>query len=111
MPKYAPYFSIEERQEWENLLASMEEGGIENSGKWPLVDILMDKESQNTPQRHLDPTSEFSNDEQQPIQAVHLGTKQKRPQQPVLKLGDMVAVYLEEFSNEWPRVSKVLEMT
>ncbi|XP_063960030.1 uncharacterized protein LOC129283839 [Lytechinus pictus] len=42
---------------------------------------------------------------------VHLGTKQKRPQQPVLKLGDMVAVYLEEFSNEWPRVSKVLEMT
>ncbi|XP_063953891.1 uncharacterized protein LOC135153716 [Lytechinus pictus] len=72
LPKYAPYFSIEESQEWENLLASMEEGGIEDSGKWPLVDILMDKESQNTPQRHLDPTSEFSNDEQQPIQAVHL---------------------------------------
>ncbi|XP_041484825.1 uncharacterized protein LOC121431353 isoform X1 [Lytechinus variegatus] len=42
---------------------------------------------------------------------VHLGTKQKRPQHPLLKLGDMVAVYLAEFSNKWPRVSKVLEMT
>lgn len=42
---------------------------------------------------------------------VQLGPKRKRPLQPVLKLGDMVGVYLEEFRNEWPQVGQVLDIT
>ncbi|XP_030853406.1 uncharacterized protein LOC105447505 isoform X3 [Strongylocentrotus purpuratus] len=112
MAKYLPYLNDSEHQEWMELLHSFEaEDGTEDSRTWPLVDILMDKESQSTPQRDLHSTPEFSNDEQQPIQAVQLGPKRKRPLQPVLKLGDMVGVYLEEFRNEWPQVGQVLDIT
>ncbi|XP_071500356.1 uncharacterized protein [Diadema antillarum] len=108
MTKYRPYLTEPEHQEWMKLLGSLE--ADDNSHPhWILLDILMAKDSTQTDQRR-EPHSDVnvSNDEQDPIPPVNLGRKIDQRRQTVTpEVGKMVAVFLEDFRNEWPQVGKI----
>lgn len=110
MERLGPFLPDMSKRQWSDLLEELgraESGEAEMNVRWPLADILMHP-TDNALQLQMSGSSSTSCESEEPVPCrVHIGRK-VTSRDAIVKAGDMVATYLQQYPREWPQVGQVI---